>query len=490
MSTAVPIIAIIVVWLFVLAPWLLGRSNRPMSHTGEAFDDTRLLFSGDSGNVAGRRRPRLRADDVHRSASDDDEGWEVVSAAGTETEREPDQETDVDGLLSGEDAEHRISQAPSRTIAGAARRARAQPFGVGGRAYYSAAVENEINAQDKDSTPAETIEGEVIEESAVPTAATETIDAKDATEVGDSAHMSSASAGSDAGADDADNVLLDDDERAAGQDGGVQRKPSRRDAVAHSTESFTAPASANIAEDAYNYDESYTSPVDVMYRGAVDPAPVVDAEKPDSAESVAGDLELELDTTPEESAEAGSHGAYGAEDAAVSTDLSEDEVAFAQRRLGRGGWDPVADREKSATRYQRRQRMLIGLATAVVLTVALGSVAGGWTWWLAGIAGVLTGAYLAALRAQVRQEQALLRRRVKHLRRARLGVRNADDEALNIPRNLRRPGAVVVEIDDESPDFEHLPLSYSDDEGGDFGGVHAGPNRVGRRDDLAARRAG
>jgi len=95
-----------------------------------------------------------------------------------------------------------------------------------------------------------------------------------------------------------------------------------------------------------------------------------------------------------------------------------------------------------------------------------------------------------ALRAQVRQEQALLRRRVKHLRRARLGVHNTDDEALKIPRNLRRPGAVVVEIDDESPDFEHLPLSYSDDEDGDFDGPHAGPRGVGRRDDLAARRAG
>ena len=53
-----------------------------------------------------------------------------------------------------------------------------------------------------------------------------------------------------------------------------------------------------------------------------------------------------------------------------------------------------------------------------------------------------------------------------------------------------RPGAVVVEIDDESPDFVHLPLSYSDGEDGDFDGPHAGPDGYGRRDDLAARRAG
>jgi hypothetical protein len=484
----VPVIAIIVVWLFVLAPWLLGRSNRPMSHTGEAFEDTRVLFSGDSGNVAGRRRPRLRADDIHRSASDEDQDYEVVSASTEDSDRE----ADVDDVLIEEEVEDRASRAQSRTIAGAARRARAQPFGVGGRAFRSAADENEADARNGHATPteetAETIEGEVIEESAVPAAAADTTDATNATTPADSARTSRDSDDADVNTDDVDDVLLDDDERAGGEAGGAKRKRRRGDVVANSTESFTAPVAADIAEDAYDYDETYTSPVDLMYPGAVDPAPVIDAEQPDSAET--DSAESESEGAAEESAEADEYSAQGAEDAALNTDLSEDEVAFAQRRLGRGGWDPVAEKEKSATRYQRRQRTLIGLAIAVVLTVALGIVAGGWTWWLAGIVGILTGTYLVALRAQVRQEQALLRRRVKHLRRARLGVHNTDDEALKIPRNLRRPGAVVVEIDDESPDFEHLPLSYSDDEDGDFDGPHAGPSGVGRRDDLAARRAG
>lgn len=458
-----------------------------MSHTGEAFEDTRVLFSGDSGNVAGRRRPRLRANDVHRSGSDEDHDYEVVSAAA----ENPDSEADVDDVLIEEEAEDRSSRAQSRTIAGAARRARAQPFGVGGRAYRSAADEDEADARDEEATQAEgsaeTIEGEVIEESAAPADA---VDTTDVTADADRTRTATASddADADVDADDADDVLLEEDERAGEEEGGAKRKRRRRNVAADSTESFTAPATADIAEDAYDYDETYTSPVDLMYPGAVDPAPVIDAEEADTAET--DSEEADNDGALEESAEADAHDAYGAGDAALNTDLSEDEVAFAQRRLGRGGWDPVADKEKSATRYQRRQRTLIGLAIAVVLTVALGIVAGGWTWWLAAIVGVLTGTYLVALRAQVRQEQALLRRRVKHLRRARLGVHNTDDEALKIPRNLRRPGAVVVEIDDESPDFEHLPLSYSDDEDGDFDGPHAGPDGVGRRDDLAARRAG
>ena len=141
-----------------------------------------------------------------------------------------------------------------------------------------------------------------------------------------------------------------------------------------------------------------------------------------------------------------------------------------------------------AARYQRRQRTLIGLAVAVVATVCLGIVVGGWTWWLAGIAGVVTTVYLVALRAQVRREQELLRRRVYHLRRARLGVRNAENPAESLPPNLRRPGALILEIDDESPDFDYLPVYSEDDSDGGFDGPHPSPRQ--RRDDLAARRVG
>ena len=78
---------------------------------------------------------------------------------------------------------------------------------------------------------------------------------------------------------------------------------------------------------------------------------------------------------------------------------------------------------------------MLGLAGVVVLTVALGIIFGGWLWWTAAIAGGLTIAYLVALRTQVRQEQQLRARRIAQLRRARLGVRSAQDEELAIPRS-------------------------------------------------------
>ena len=458
MSTAVPIIAIIVVWLFVLAPWLLGRNNRPMSHTGEAFEDTRVLFEGDSGKVAGRRRPRLRAGDVHRRDDEDEADYEVVEAA--------------DATDSASDAEVTKSSSRSVTIAGAARRAKSQPFGSGSRAFTAASAST---AGEESTERAETIDGELVEEAIAE-------EGESAVEPQAAAVPASQQADADkeantAEADDVDDVLLEDEDDAA--DESTEDKAS--DVAASEAEVFSAPAVSSVANDAYAYDETFTSPVDLMYPGAVDKAEV---NEDDSVDVASADEVDEAEDSENQAA------ATEADEAGMDTDLSEDEVEFAQRRLGRGGWDPVAEKEKSATRYQRRQRTLLGLAVAVVLTVALGIVVGGWTWWLAAVAGVLTVTYLIALRSQVRQEQALMRRRVRHLRRARLGVRNAEDEELKIPRNLRRPGAVVVEIDDESPDFVHLPLSYSDGEDGDFDGPHAGPDGYGRRDDLAARRAG
>ena len=249
-------------------------------------------------------------------------------------------------------------------------------------------------------------------------------------------------------------------------------------------------------------DETYVSAVDMMYPGAVDPDTeanadtVADAELTSAAEhNTDEDLEDGVAADANEVAVADEDVAHNEvneefeEDlvgADSDTELSEEELEFAQSRVGRGGWDPQADAENKATRYQRRQRTLMGLAIVVVLTVALGIIFGGWLWWTAAIAGGLTIAYLVALRTQVRQEQQLRARRISQLRRARLGVRSAQDEELAIPRYLRRPGAVIVEIDDSSPDWDHLPEMHEEVE--DIPQRPA-PRRI-RRDDLAARRVG
>lgn len=416
MMTAVPIILVIVLWLFILAPLLL-RSQRPMSHTGEAFEETRVLFEGDSGSVPGRRKPRLGKDDIRphapaaAEASDEEAEYELVEAEGV---------ADTAESLQGD--------------------------GEG----KSAA----------ESVVADTIDGEVVE-------------AEDA---------------------ETDFELEDDSGDAAEDDHGSEQEAENVEADA--AEVFTAPANAGVAEDAYDFDETYTSPVDLMYPGAID---TVEKEPAAADANSADEAAVEAESADAEDTEEGSdavpHGgdlvAAETEDEEMGgsdTELSAEELAFAQRRLGRGGWDPVKEKEASATRYQRRQRTLIGLAVAVVATVCLGIVVGSWTWWLAGIAGIMTMVYLVALRAQVRRERELLRRRVYHLRRARLGVRNAENPAESLPPNLRRPGALILEIDDESPDFDYLPVYSEGDSDDGFDGPH--PSSRQRRDDLAARRVG
>lgn len=266
---------------------------------------------------------------------------------------------------------------------------------------------------------------------------------------------------------DADEVLLDDDHpsrpfkgmftRQGGPvevvDGGLvhELEPAAEDLEVAPVKVVEAVEDLDEWEDwdeekTYAYDDSYTSPADFLY-----PDPV-DVEK----------LETELDEQDESTdREEEGTGQLSAEE------LSEEEIEFAERRASRGGWDPVADAEYSLNRYQRRQRTLIGLAAAVVVTAILAFVVGGWAWLLTGLAAVATVVYLTALRGQVRAEQALRARRIRQLRRARLGVRSAIDEELAVPRRLRRPGAVILERDDESPDFEYLPVTQGPAAGAD-----------------------
>jgi hypothetical protein len=48
--------------------------------------------------------------------------------------------------------------------------------------------------------------------------------------------------------------------------------------------------------------------------------------------------------------------------------------------------------------------------------------------------------------------------------RSRLGVENTNDSEFDVvPSRLRRPGSVVLEIDDEDPVFEHLDHATYDE---------------------------
>ena len=537
MSPGLAIVLIIVVWLLVLAPVLL-RGQKPMSRTGEAFDDTRVLFEGDSGVLESNRGPKLsakaarikarkEADAAKANAQADDASAASADSASATTSEEYAQLGDV--------------KAEKQTIAGAAARIKSE-YDNAATAETAEATEAGTTAADTtadNSVEAETIEGEIVYEvdtidtkdinGAEGTDSADVVDAEftdaDLTDIeaekqksqadepkADAVPVSAVLIDDDAELlDEDDDILLEDEPREEPKYAEAEEKKTSGVAASEG-QVFTAPAAYELAEDAYDMDDTYLSPVDMMYPGAVD-SDIADAEETtsshqdsaaaadaDNASSDADNIDnndnvadADADIDAEESVQQPVEVAEyddEFEDSYVApgsdSELSEEELEFAQARVGRGGWDPEADAANKATRYQRRQRTLFGLALVVVLTVALGIVFGGWLWWTAAVAGGLTVAYLVALRTQVRQEQQLRARRIAQLRRARLGVRSAEDEELAIPRSLRRPGAVIVEIDDSSPDWDHLPEVYEE--------VEEAPQRPSqrrqRRDDLASRRVG
>ena len=149
------------------------------------------------------------------------------------------------------------------------------------------------------------------------------------------------------------------------------------------------------------------------------------------------------------------------EDVAYSDDeITEDDIDYLASHQGRGIYNPVASRQLAEQRQARRRRVLMVLVAVTVLSL-IGAVALSGALWIVTLAGAaLTGMYLYSLRKQTLAERELQRRRLARMRRARLGVRNTDDRELGVPDRLRRPGAVVVESDDDDPEF--AALEYAD----------------------------
>lgn len=129
----------------------------------------------------------------------------------------------------------------------------------------------------------------------------------------------------------------------------------------------------------------------------------------------------------------------------------------APHRRGRGGYDPEADEIARAARYSFRQRAMLALVLSVTLSAAVALIVSPVLWWLCAATVVGLAGYLAYLRRQVRFEHEIRRRRTARLTRSRLGVESHEDEELRlVPPRLRRRGAVILEVDDGDPIFDHL----------------------------------
>jgi hypothetical protein len=202
------------------------------------------------------------------------------------------------------------------------------------------------------------------------------------------------------------------------------------------------------------------------------PVGAVDEQPQDAEAEVADDAADEAAADDEDQEDAQDEGAAAESEYETVEDTSglesEEEPpttatpAASRRRL----YQSTTAAKVSARKYRFRKRMLSAMTIVVVVTTVAGLTVWPAGWRACGLAGLVTMLYLAYLRRQTRIEERLRRRRMDRMARARMGVENREDRAYDVvPSRLRRPGSVVLEIDDEDPAFEHLeyapgPMEY------------------------------
>jgi hypothetical protein len=147
----------------------------------------------------------------------------------------------------------------------------------------------------------------------------------------------------------------------------------------------------------------------------------------------------------------------GLEPEADDEDTGFRESAMPASARRRRRFDTKTAAAVTARKYAFRKKVLMMMAVILVGSATAAFEMTRTAWWVCGVATAITLLYLGYLRRQTRIEEKVRRRRTQRMARARLGVENARDRDYDVvPSRLRRPGAVVLEIDDEDPIFEHL----------------------------------
>lgn len=420
------LLLIAAVWLVLLAPLLL-RNQKPVRRTAQALSETRVLHRG--GSTLKAKRKLKPAEGLYMSS--DDEELELVDA-------EPEYV-----LLEDEDSTAGATSDKPRGL-----RALMSTKG-------SERGEDSKRSEDReDSVDAEVVDGEVVDaevEEADPVEAeaksTETTeqaaanaDGSEAADEGSEQVVAAASTGSAV-------RYTAQDEMDTGEFSPVKKAELSADAVEAGAESAESADSSDSTESAEPTEEqsarqaAYAAvPTEYVRGGDVKASP---------------DLVDHVDAAPE---------GKNLDILEESDELSEADLKYLAARRGRGVYDPVASARLARERQNRRKKVLLVLLALCALTfgasLALGS--GVWLTFVAMVA--FTAFYLVMLRRQAIEERELRHRRLVRMRRARLGVRNTEDDELGVPDRLIRPGAVILETDEDDPAFSNL--EYAD--GSDF----------------------
>jgi hypothetical protein len=195
------------------------------------------------------------------------------------------------------------------------------------------------------------------------------------------------------------------------------------------------------------------------------PEPVAEVEAADGEDT---DAELETEDTDADAFDDDDADQYEYVDDTSGIPVAEESPATVTHAFARRHrYDSNTAATVSARKYVFRKRVLMIMALTLVGSAASAFLLTPSAWWFCGSIAAVTVVYLGYLRRQTRIEERVQRRRMQRMARSRLGVENAYDRDFDVvPSRLRRPGAVVLEIDDEDPVFEHLDYApYARDYG-------------------------
>lgn len=144
----------------------------------------------------------------------------------------------------------------------------------------------------------------------------------------------------------------------------------------------------------------------------------------------------------------------------------------------RSGFNIAADNQRSAAKYAVRQRITLGLLALVVIAAVSGIFVGAPGFIAAGIFGFAFVGYLMYLRSTVRMEKQIRERRRARSYDYQRSVAQRQEagrplfdssEMSRATQRAQRMGAIVLEIDDEDPSFDHLPhYDWEEHEYGDY----------------------
>jgi hypothetical protein len=423
-------------WLFVLAPLLL-RSQRPMSRTNDSFEQTRVVFEGGRDAPPQRARLARARRGVETNLLDDyvDDYDDIYDAAKVQAAGERDVIDNADDVVL-EDYEEGLARPNFGFFTGLSSK-----LGWGSRRAEQ--VEASVDEADVEQTEADDLD-------------------TDFAPVDEPLELEK-----QADADADAQVEADSDADAEACEDGDVVEPEifdERDLDLRDDSEAMADTIVIEAQDIYEMDDSFVGPADILDRRAELDDFEADAQAA-AAQETGADAAAEYDVVDSD--------AYAADEVYDDelTHLGPEDLEFAARRRGRGGFDPERDAQIRQSHYQRRQRTVMGLVAFIAVATIAAVVAGGWMWVAPAVGVVVLFSYMSGLRRQVKVEDQLRARRIAHMKRARLGVRTVSDEQYGVPAHLRRRGGVVLQIDDDSPDFVDLEVvDYTFDSGDDITG--------------------